>query len=132
MQGLAFHRALESLWRGLDAANKYIVETAPFTLAKDSSQLPRVGAILHNCLEALRVAAQLAAPFMPETAERLREALGLDAKRFADLDLPWGTALTPGGRTGDPVNLFPRIETADGAKTAGRAAGAKAKPDRRS
>ena len=132
VQGLAFHRALESLWRGLDAANKYIVETAPFTLAKDSSQLPRVGAILHNCLEALRVAAQLAAPFMPETAERLREALGLDAKRFADLDLPWGTALTPGGRTGDPVNLFPRIETADGAKTAGRAAGAKAKPDRRS
>ena len=67
-----------------------------------------------------------------EDLSRLREALGLDAKRFADLDLPWGTALTPGGRTGDPVNLFPRIETADGAKTAGRAAGAKAKPDRRS
>ena len=70
--------------------------------------------------------------YFTNEVDQMREALGLDAKRFADLDLPWGTALTPGGRTGDPVNLFPRIETADGAKTAGRAAGAKAKPDRRS
>ena len=30
---LAFHRALESIWRGLDHANKYVTETAPFRLA---------------------------------------------------------------------------------------------------
>ena len=34
---LAFHRALEALWRAIDQANKYITETAPFTLAKDSA-----------------------------------------------------------------------------------------------
>ncbi len=108
---LAFHRALEALWRAIDGANKYIVETAPFTLAKDPVRRPRVGAILHNCLESLRVAAQLLAPFLPDTAERLRSALCLDASRFADLDLPWGQAFPPGHRVGEPVSLFPRIET---------------------
>lgn len=109
MVELAFHRALEAVWRALDAANKYIVQTAPFTLAKDPAQQPRVGAILHNCLEALRVSAQLLAPFVPETAERLRAALALDEARFADLDLAWGTAFATGHRTGEPVALFPRV-----------------------
>jgi methionyl-tRNA synthetase len=107
---LAFHRGLEALWRALDAANKYIVATAPFTLAKDPAQVSRVGAILHNCLEALRVTAQLVAPFMPETALRLRDALGLDDARFADLGMPWGAALPDGHRVGQPVALFPRID----------------------
>ena len=57
---LAFHHALEALWRAIDHANKYIVVTAPFTLAKDPAQRPRVGAILHHLLEALR-ATRLAA-----------------------------------------------------------------------
>src|SRR5262249_36634718 len=55
MGDFAFHRALEALWRALDQANKYVVETAPFTLAKDPARRPRVGAILHELCEALRV-----------------------------------------------------------------------------
>jgi methionyl-tRNA synthetase len=110
---LAFHRGLEAVWRGIDAANKYIVETSPFTLAKDDAQKPRVGAILHNCLEALRVSAQLLAPFLPETAERLRMALGLDEVRFADLDLAWGSAFAAGHTAGQPLSLFPRVEAAE-------------------
>ncbi len=51
--------ALEAVWRAIDHANKYVVETAPFTLAKDPAQRPRVGAILHELCEALRVTAQL-------------------------------------------------------------------------
>src|SRR5207245_928101 len=53
---LAFHRALEALWRALDQANKYVSETAPFTLAKDPARRPRVGAILHELCEALTAA----------------------------------------------------------------------------
>ena len=112
VNALAFHRGLEAVWRALDAANKYIVATAPFTLAKDPVQLPRVGAILHNCLESLRVAGQLLAPFMPDTAERLRSALALGDDSFAELGLSWGGAFAAGHRIGEPVSLFPRIETA--------------------
>src|SRR5438552_2635016 len=108
--GLPLHRALEALWRALDQANKYVVETAPFTLAKDPARRPRVGAILHELCEALRVTAQLVEPFMPETAARLAAMLGLPAARLAALELPWGQAFPAGHRTAAPEPLFPRVD----------------------
>jgi methionyl-tRNA synthetase len=107
---LAFHRALEALWRALDQANKYVVETAPFTIAKDPARRPRVGAILHELCEALRVTAQLVAPFLPETASRLSNMLGLPSAALDDLDLAWGSAFPAGHRTAAPEPLFPRVE----------------------
>src|SRR2546425_1067543 len=107
---LAFHRALEALWRALDHANKYVVEAAPFTLARDPARRPRVGAILHELCEALRVTAQLVEPFMPETAARLAALLGPPASRLAALDLPWGQAFPAGHRTAAPEPLFPRVD----------------------
>lgn len=106
----AFHRGLEAIWRGIDHANKYVVETAPFTLAKDPAQRPRVGAILHELCEVLRVTAQLVAPFLPETAAQLFTQLGLPAEQLTALDLPWGQAFPAGHVTNKPVALFPRIE----------------------
>ncbi|MEO8601825.1 MAG: methionine--tRNA ligase [bacterium] len=104
---LHLHRALETLWRAIDAANKYVVTTAPFTLAKDPATKPRAGAVLHQLLEGLYVSAVLLQAFLPETATRL----------FALLDRPasasppeWGTALPVGHVTKKPEILFPRIE----------------------
>ena len=108
---LAFHRALEALWRALDHANKYVTATAPFTLAKDPARRPRVGAILHELCEALRVAAQRVEPFMPETARRLWAMLGIDPARLGALDVPWGAAFAAGHRTNAPEALFPRVES---------------------
>jgi methionyl-tRNA synthetase len=107
---LAFHRALESLWRALDHANKYVVETAPFTLWKDPAKRPRVGAILHELSEALRITAQLVEPFLPETSRRLVALLGLAPESVGKLDLPWGSAFSAGHRTLPPEPLFPRVE----------------------
>ena len=111
IENLAFHRGLEALWRGIDAANKYVVETAPFKLVKDETQTARVGAILHNCLESIRVAGQLIAPFMPESSDRLRTALGLDQEVWNDLDRPWGQAFPAGHTIAPSLALFPRIDT---------------------
>jgi methionyl-tRNA synthetase len=110
MAELAFHRALEALWRALDHANKYVVDTAPFKLAKDAAALPRVGAILHELSEALRVTAQLVAPVLPETAARLVGLLGLPDTTLSRLELPWGSAFPAGHRTAPPEVLFPRVE----------------------
>ena len=110
IDNLAFHRGLGAVWEAIDAANKYVADQAPFKLVKDEAQRPRVGAILHNCVEALRVAAQLCAPVLPESAEKIREALGLSSDRFADLDLAWGDAFQDGHALGGPINLFPRVE----------------------
>ena len=105
---LHFHRALETLWRAIDAANKYVVTTAPFTLAKDAATKPRAGAVLHQLLEALFATAVLLQPFLPETAARIFRLLD----RPATATLPeWGTGLPLGHVTQKPEILFPRIET---------------------
>jgi len=107
---LALHRALETLWRAIDQANKYIVVTAPFTLAKDVAQHPRVGAILHHLLEALRAAALLLAWSLPDTSKQILALVGVEAHEALPPDLAWGTHFPPGHRTRPPVILFPRIE----------------------
>jgi len=105
---LQFHRALESIWSALDHANRYIVQTAPFTLIKDPAKQSRVGEVLHHLLEAVRTLSRLLAPFMPDTAAELR---GLLAIEEGGLTSPWGQGFAPGHQVNGAKNLFPRIET---------------------
>jgi methionyl-tRNA synthetase len=110
MAKLAFNRALEALLRATDRANKYIAETAPFTLAKRPDATARVGTILANLAEALARTARLAAPFLPDTATRIADLLGLDAEALSGSTPAWGRAL-PAGRLVKPSTvLFPRVE----------------------
>lgn len=111
MEKLAFHRALESLWKAIDQANKYIVVTAPFKLMKDEAQKPRVGAILHHVLEVLWHTALLLAGPLPETSERIFGLLGVDSPETFPAELDWGSHFKTGHVTRPPVGLFPRIET---------------------
>jgi methionyl-tRNA synthetase len=106
---LALSRALEAIFRATDQANKYITETAPFTLAKDPASQPRVGAVLHNLLDALRVAAQLLSPFLPDACAKIFALLGLPAEQMRAYDLPWGKVFTPGHQVQKPQPLFPRL-----------------------
>ncbi len=107
----AFHRALEALWRAIDHANGYVQTTAPFQQAKDPARRPRVGHILHELLEALRTTAELVAPFLPESADRLWRMLALPGAPRVDESPSWGRAFPPGHVTGQAEILFPRIET---------------------
>jgi methionyl-tRNA synthetase len=107
---LAFHRALEALWRAIDHANKYVVATSPFTLAKDPTTKARAGAVLHHLLEGLFVTAVLLQPFLPDTAARMLAMLDLPGDAALADDWQWGTALADGHVTRKPEILFPRIE----------------------
>ena len=89
----------------------YIHETAPFKLAKDESKLPEVGAILAHCAEALRIAALLASPAMPDKCADMLARFGddpSDPRPLADR-CAWGE-IKPGTpiEKGDP--LFPRAD----------------------
>ena len=107
-ESLQFHRALESIWWALDQANRYVVQTAPFSMIKDADKKARVGEVLHHLLEVVRTLARVLAPFMPDTAEELRALLAIDA---IALGAPWGEGFVAGHRVNPPKNLFPRIET---------------------
>jgi methionyl-tRNA synthetase len=110
MAELQFHRALEAIWSALDHANRYIVQTAPFTMIKDPAKQSRVGEILHHLLEVIRTLSRLLAPFMPDTANELRGLLALPDDKTA-LRAPWGQGFQPGHKISGPKVLFPRIET---------------------
>ena len=107
VEELAFNRALEAIWQALDAANKYIVETSPFTLAKDPANLPRVAQILANLVEGLRVVADTLEPFMPVASKKILGLLNVDEKLAP---APYGDGVKPGHRVNPTTPLFPRID----------------------
>jgi methionyl-tRNA synthetase len=114
MNDLAFHKALASIWELVSGANKYVDETAPWSLAKEEKDRPRLASVLYNGLESLRIIAFLLAPFMPSTAEKMWSQLGIEEdiwqQRLSE-NGKWG-GLKPGKRLVKPVPLFPRIDTA--------------------
>ena len=92
----------------LKKCNKYIDDTAPWTLAKDESKLPRLGTVLYNLLESIRVCAVLLQAFIPTTAEKIFEQLNTKETSF-DSILNFD-GMKVGDKLGTPEILFQRIE----------------------
>jgi methionyl-tRNA synthetase len=108
---LTFHKSLIALWEFINVANKYIVETEPWTLAKDPAKGARLGTVIYNLLESLRFVAYMIAPVMPGTARKILDQIGLgDVKdlHFDDVR-KWG-GLRPGSTVKRGEALFPRVE----------------------
>jgi methionyl-tRNA synthetase len=112
MDDLAFHRALSSIWEIVNATNKYIDETAPWSLAKEDKDRPRLATVLYYALESLRLMALLLAAFIPSTSEKMWSQLGIE-ENFGEQNLikngTWG-GLKPGRKVAKPTPLFPRID----------------------
>ncbi|GAB4294755.1 MAG: methionine--tRNA ligase [Desulfuromonadia bacterium] len=105
---LAFSKALQSIWEVISAGNKYIDDTAPWTLAKSPDSRERLGTVLYHLIESQRIVFTLLTPFMPSTAAKGLACLGADPHPTASA-LRWGLTIqgTPITKT-EP--LFPRIE----------------------
>jgi methionyl-tRNA synthetase len=112
MLNLELNEAFEGLDGFVRLANRFLVEVAPWAIAKDDSRRQELADVLYEVLEGLRLVALLAAPAMPDAAARLWEQLGvgepIGAQRVPEAG-EWGR-LEPGTKTrkGDP--LFPRLE----------------------
>jgi len=111
MEDMAFQRALAALWEFIGAVNKYLDDTAPWSLAKENKER-ELKESLYNSLESLRFIAIMAFPFMPSSSERLWRMLGFKGA-LSDVRIEeagrWGG--TPEGQEVEqPVPLFPRIE----------------------
>ena len=93
----------------LSRANKYIDETTPWILAKDESQKERLGTVLYNLLETLRIGAILLYPFIPATCEEIFKELNTSLNTYESLDFG---ALECGKEVGEQRVLFARIDEA--------------------
>lgn len=85
MDKLLVPEALHEIWTVIGRANKYIDETTPWILAKDSAKQGRLATVLYNLSEALRVSAVLLSAFLIETPAKILSCFGLEAPaRFGD------------------------------------------------
>lgn len=73
------NNALAEIFKVVSRANKYIDETAPWVLAKDEANKPRLACVLYNLLETIRIVSTLLSAFMPTTMPIVWEQIGANA-----------------------------------------------------
>ncbi|MGD0862729.1 MAG: methionine--tRNA ligase [Candidatus Limnocylindrales bacterium] len=132
LEGCLLHDALAVLWEFVGAANRLVDAEQPWVLAKaatsgDADAATRLRAVLGDLIEACRLVALAASPFMPQAAPRALAQLGYAYGYGADgnggpalLDeLRWGARAGQAGRLGAAEPLFPRLETEAATPAAG-------------
>jgi methionyl-tRNA synthetase len=103
--------ALEEIWRLVRAANRFVEERAPWSLARseDPADAARLDETLYTLADAVRSLGVLLWPYIPESAGRLLEAVGDPGATS------WDRAalgqLEAGAEVVQPPPLFPRVET---------------------
>ncbi len=78
MNELQFSNALAEIWKLIGRANKYIDETAPWALAKNSEDNPRLATVMYCLGECIRFVSVLISPVLTRTPSKIREQLGID------------------------------------------------------
>jgi methionyl-tRNA synthetase len=87
-----------------------VESSAPWKLAKDPAQAGRLDAVLYTLAESLRILAILAAPVLPKASAAISAQLNVPGEPLL-ANAKWG-GLPDGHQLGQPVPVFPRIETA--------------------
>ena len=112
MNEFQFSETLKDIWKFIGKMNKYIDECEPWNLAKDEKNMDRLSTVMYNLVDSLYKISLLISPFMPDTAEKMVEQLGLKVD-FGTLKLKdiekWGS-YPVGNKLNEAVPLFPRIE----------------------
>ena len=107
---LRIFEALETVMQFVRQLNRYFNDEAPWKLAKDPEQHGRLGTVLYNIVEGLRIVSVLMEPAMPGKARQVRVDLGLGDFTFADLE-SWGGAEPGTKMPAEAEILFPKSET---------------------
>ncbi len=107
-----FSKALEAIWSLIGAVDKYIVEQAPWKLAKaGDAEAKRLDEVLYTAAEALRIVTALLAPILPESAAKIWTQLGFTTPidLVKTVDLHWGH-LQGNQALGAVSTVFPRAD----------------------
>jgi methionyl-tRNA synthetase len=107
---MSLHKALIAIWDFINVTNKYIVEKEPWTLGKNPANREKLTAIMYNLLMTLQAIAILISPFMPQTAGKILQQIGVDeSKKLALASVYKENVLTAGNPLTRGESLFPRI-----------------------
>ena len=112
MEKLRVADAITEIFNLFKRCNKYIDETMPWALAKEEAKKDRLATVLYNLAEGITMGASLLFSFMPETAEKIADQLGVQLRGLDGLDafgqIPENTKVTE-----QPEILFARLDLAE-------------------
>lgn len=134
MNALQINVALEDIWAVISRANKYIDENAPWILAKDEANNPRLGTVLYNLAEMLRIVCVLLKPFLTQAPEKAFSQLGITDEALKTWEsvqsfggLVAGTKVAKGDAIFPRIDVKKELEELEAIKQANMAAAAAAK-----
>jgi len=113
LAALQFREHIQSMRELIGLCDEYIDKAAPWKLAKDQADHPRLKTVLNTTAKALRLLSVLLYPYMPSSAEQLNKQLGLSfdfAKPISAGIYGWNAPLTNATIQKGP-GLFPRVES---------------------
>lgn len=112
MDAFAVHSALDTVVGLVSAANAYVDTTAPWKLAKQPEQGVQLDNVLGTLAAAIRIAATLLQSVIPGKAAVILDQLRIAPVSLDGVPADAGFADFPDGHVlGDPLPVFPRIET---------------------
>jgi methionyl-tRNA synthetase len=108
MNELKIPDAIEQIWTLIGRANKYIDETTPWILAKDEAKKERLGTVLYNLVESLRIVSVLVSAFLPGTSKKINEQINAEETSW-ESTMAFG-AIRAGSKVVKGGIIFPRID----------------------
>ncbi|MDE6834065.1 MAG: methionine--tRNA ligase [Ruminococcus sp.] len=103
-------QALESIFKTVDRANKYIDETEPWKLGKVPEYKAKLANVLYNLLESIRIISGLLSPFMPSTMPEVWNQIGAVPENVTYDKLSVFGVLPENVSVHKGAILFPRID----------------------
>lgn len=109
MEKLRVADAITHIFNIFRRSNKYIDETAPWTLAKDEEKKARLETVLYHLTEAITIGASLLDSFMPETSKKILSQLNTEKRELSQMS-EFGLYPSGGKVTEQPEILFARMD----------------------
>ncbi|HWL25004.1 MAG TPA: methionine--tRNA ligase [Ureibacillus sp.] len=112
MEKMQFSVVLSDVWSLVSRTNKYIDETAPWVLAKEDVNRPKLASVMANLAESLRHIAVMLQPFMTATPKKIIEQLGLSDKFLTWESIEdFGNIISEQTKVVEKgIPIFPRLE----------------------
>ena len=86
VEALDLPNTLKLIFARLERLNKYIDETAPWALAKNEADMPRLNDVLYTILDGIRLCTVELEAFIPRTAKKIYEQLGIAGSSFDEFE----------------------------------------------
>lgn len=109
MEKLRVADAITEVFSLFKRCNKYIDETEPWVLGKDTAKADRLSTVLYNLVEGITIGASLLEAFMPNTTNKILAQLNTTKRDFEEMDV-FGKYVSGTKVTDKPEILFMRLD----------------------